>query len=89
MKTTLDLPDELMREIKIRAARDDRRLKDLIAELLRDGLAQTRGAPARRSRRVRLPLIRCAHPARPGDEMTPERIANALAAQEAHDVSST
>jgi plasmid stability protein len=88
MKTTLDLPDELMREIKIRAARDDRRLKDLIAELLRNGLAQTRGAPARRSRRVRLPLIRCAHPARPEDEMTPDRVATVLAAQEEQDISS-
>ncbi len=39
MKTTLDLPDSLMRKIKIRAAREDRKLKDLIAELLGLGLA--------------------------------------------------
>ncbi|MGE0057227.1 MAG: antitoxin, partial [Dehalococcoidia bacterium] len=39
MKTTLELPDDLMREIKVRAAREDRKLKDLVTELLRKGLA--------------------------------------------------
>ena len=39
MKTTLELPDELMREIKILAAREDRKLKDVVPELLRRGLA--------------------------------------------------
>ncbi|GEM_PF-1607489 len=38
MKTTLDLPDELMREIKVLAAQNDRKLKDLMTELLREGL---------------------------------------------------
>ena len=39
MKTTLDLPDPLMRKIKIRAAGEGRKLKDLVAELLDLGLA--------------------------------------------------
>ena len=38
MKTTLDLPDELMREVKIRAVKENRKLKDAIADLLRRGL---------------------------------------------------
>jgi plasmid stability protein len=38
MKTTLELPDHLMREVKIRAAREGRKLKELVAELLRRGL---------------------------------------------------
>ena len=38
MKTTLDLPDPLMRRVKIRAATEGRKLKDLIAELLDHGL---------------------------------------------------
>ncbi len=41
MKTTLDLPDELMREVKIRAAMEDRKLKDLIPDLLQRGLQET------------------------------------------------
>jgi plasmid stability protein len=83
VKTTLDLPDELMRAIKVRAAREDRKLKDLIAELLRQGLTtETRPAgPA--ARRVKLPLVRCAHPAKPDDEMTPDRVSEVLIAEEA------
>jgi plasmid stability protein len=38
MKTTLELPDHLMREVKIRAAEEGRKLKELVAELLRRGL---------------------------------------------------
>lgn len=38
MKTTLELPDELMRRIKIRAAASDRKLKDTVEELIRRGL---------------------------------------------------
>jgi plasmid stability protein len=39
MKTTLDLPEELMREVKIRAVHEHKKLKDTIAELLRKGIA--------------------------------------------------
>lgn len=42
MKTTLELPDELMREVKIRAVHEHKKLKDIIAELLRKGLAASR-----------------------------------------------
>jgi hypothetical protein len=46
MKITLDLPDGLMREAKIRAAHEGKKLKDIIAELVRKGMAaseQTHG----------------------------------------------
>jgi plasmid stability protein len=81
MKTTLELPDDLMREVKIRAVREDRKLKDAIAELLRRGLSRKVEKP-RSSRRVELPLVSCAHAARPGEEMTPERVASVLLAEE-------
>lgn len=38
MKTTLELPDELMRRVKIRAASSDRKLKDTVADLIQRGL---------------------------------------------------
>lgn len=38
MKTTLDLPDDLMREVKLRAVIQGRTLRDLVAEFLRQGL---------------------------------------------------
>ncbi len=49
MKTTLDLPDELMREVKIRAVHERKKLKDTIAELLRKGIA------AAKPRRAKIP----------------------------------
>lgn len=84
MKTTLDLPDELMRAIKVRAAQQDRKIKDVVAELLRRGLSQAGPGPTVPPiRRVELPLVRCAHSAQADREMTPERVAATLRDQEA------
>jgi plasmid stability protein len=88
MKTTLDLPDDLARAVKIRAVEENRKLKDVIADLLRRGLAQKRGAPAvAGSRRLKLPLVECAHEAVPDEEMTPERVAEVLLEEEARGAS--
>lgn len=79
MKTTVDLPAELVRAIKIRAIEDNRKLKEMIAELLRRGLAE--GASVEQDsvpRRVTLPLVQTAHQAKPDEEMTPERVAAVL-----------
>jgi hypothetical protein len=38
MRTTLDLPDPLMRRVKIRAASEGRKLKEIISDLLEKGL---------------------------------------------------
>lgn len=83
MKTTLDLPDDVMRAVKIRAVEENKRLKDTIADLLRRGLAQQPGVQAAVRRRVKLPLVECAHEAQLGEEMTPERVASALLDEEA------
>ncbi len=82
VKTTVDLPDELMRTVKVRAASEGRSLKDVMSELIRRGLARD-GRPAGGvTSRVRLPLVRCAHGASPSDEVTPERVATLLAQEE-------
>jgi plasmid stability protein len=81
MKTTLDLPDDLMREVKIRAVRENRRLKDAVADLLRRGLSQRR-SEAKSPHRVALPIVECGHKARPREEMTPERVAGILLEEE-------
>lgn len=68
MKTTLDLPDELVREVKLRAVVQGRTVKDLVAELLTQGLGLAAGGASPKppvSPRVEtddqgLPLIRCA-----------------------------
>ncbi|HAW09598.1 MAG: antitoxin [Candidatus Dormibacteria bacterium] len=81
-RTTLDLPDDLMRAVRIRAVNEGHRLKDVIADLIRRGLAGEPGATGAGPRRVQLPLVICAHPARPGEELTPERVAQLLVAEE-------
>lgn len=86
MKTTLDLPDELVREIKLKAVHEGRKLKDAVAELLRAGLAagaaKAQGRAARKTK-PRLPLVKCRHAASAATEMTPRRVADILLEQEA------
>ncbi|MEA2601732.1 MAG: hypothetical protein QOF89_2724 [Acidobacteriota bacterium] len=62
MRTTIDLPDELFRQAKARAALDGLKLKDLITRFVEQGLrpsAQSSAAPLRR-RRSELPVTRAA-----------------------------
>ncbi len=56
MKTTLELPDDLMRRIKLRAVHRNRKLKDEVAQLLEAGMASQPAAeaPARPPKPVRL-----------------------------------
>jgi plasmid stability protein len=81
VKTTVELPDDLITAIKIRAVSEGRRLKDLIPELLRRGLESADGTHEA-DRRVRFPLIRTAHTASPDEELTPERVAGILLDQD-------
>jgi hypothetical protein len=61
MRTTIDLPDELFRQAKARAALDGRKLKDLIAEYVERGLNaegdETKIPAAGQRRRSPLPDI--------------------------------
>jgi plasmid stability protein len=89
MKTTLDLPDALVKQVKIRAVREGRKLKDAVADLLRKGLSvvadkepKVQAPRITRDKKTGLPLIECEQAAAPQDEMTPERVADILLAQE-------
>lgn len=44
MKITLDLPDDLIKRVKIRAIHEHKKLKDAIAELIERGLNQQKQA---------------------------------------------
>jgi hypothetical protein len=54
MKTTLDLPDDLMREVKIRAVHEHKKLKDAIAEFIRKGIAASKSSPSKLPKPVKL-----------------------------------
>lgn len=88
MKMTLDLPEALLKQVRLRAVREGRKLKDLVAEMLRTGLAArikeptTKAPVITKDKKTGLPLIKCKHPASPGEELTPERVADILLAQE-------
>jgi plasmid stability protein len=89
MKTTLDLPAALVRQLKLRALREGRKLKDAAADVLRAGLAAgpspaaDEPAVVLKDKKTGLPVIQCRRAAPRGQEMTPERVAELLAAQEA------
>lgn len=83
MKTTVDLPDDLMRAVKIRAVNDGRRIRDVMADLIRRGLAAQPEGSGSAPRRVDLPLVYCAHEARPEEEITPDRAAEILMQEDA------
>jgi hypothetical protein len=53
MKTTIELPDQLMTEVKVLAAIERRKLGELMAELVRNGLAHHKTRPAEDENRQR------------------------------------
>jgi len=59
MRTTVDIPDTLYRELKSRAANEGRSVKELI---LRGVEQELRGPRKRRTSRVSLPLIASKRP---------------------------
>jgi len=93
MKTTLDLPLTLVKQVKLLALGDGRKFNDYFADLLRKGLeaegvTTTKSTDLKRDKKTGLLRIECKHAARPGMEMTPERVASLLLDQEANWASS-
>ena len=61
MRTTIDLPDELMRHLKSRAALEGRSLRDLTLELIERGL-RAPGVVAAPATAADLPTVRLGRP---------------------------
>jgi hypothetical protein len=83
MRTTLDLPDPIFRQLKAESALRGLKLKDLVCDLIQSGLQRQSIDGAKHSRSP-LPQIRKAsgniHPARSNQELD-----SILTAQDAHD----
>jgi plasmid stability protein len=60
MRSTFDLPDELMRQLKARAALEGRSLRDLLLELIERGMNAP--AVATQPRPAGLPTVRIGRP---------------------------
>src|SRR5579862_2200059 len=87
MKTALDLPDDLVRDVKLHAVHKGKKLKDAVADLLRKGLQASDMPPLSESElgvdpTTGLPIVLCLHRALPSDEITPERASDLLLEQE-------
>ena len=76
MKTTVELPADVLRQLELRAVREGRRVAELVVELVRIGLKRSAIGNSPRSGK-KLPIIDC-DPARPENEMTPDRVAEVL-----------
>jgi hypothetical protein len=70
MKTTLDLPDALVKEVKLRAVHDGKKLKDAMADFLRAGLSvrpkpnngnsgKSRRIVTKKDRKTGLSVVQC------------------------------
>ncbi len=76
MKTTFDLPPDLVREMKLLAVHEGRKLKDVAADLLKRGLSGEKSkamAPAAKKRAIKLPLFPSPKTA-PASRMTLEEL---------------
>jgi ribosomal 50S subunit-associated protein YjgA (DUF615 family) len=80
MKTTIDIPDDLFREAKSRAALEGIKLKELVAEALREKL-RAPVAKAQR-RRTKFPII---HSKRTDAPVTLEQVTQAIEALNAEE----
>lgn len=85
MRTTIDMPDMLMRAVKARAAEHGESLKDLVNRALAHELGLP-SVPKRKTGRVTLPLI--AREATPAVLVTNDDIAAALEAEDVERYSS-
>ena len=74
---TVDLPEDLVLQVREYAARENRTLKSIYTDLLRRGLMADPVEPKAR-RRVKLALIESSRRLSPGDGPTPEDIKNIL-----------
>lgn len=75
MRTTVELPDDLFRQAKARAALQGRALKDLVADGLKLLLQTPKFAPSPpSSRRTEFPIVKPNDPAR---SLTPEMVSAA------------
>lgn len=82
MKTTLDLPENLIREMKLRAAREGRKLRDVATEVVQRGLFGPSTRKDSKANRVQFPLVDC-DTASPTEELSPSKVAEILTNQEA------
>lgn len=74
MKMTFDLPPDIVQRLKIQAAKEGLKLKDLVSEAFRTYLAKPKGPNRAKSGSGPFPLFKGGHPAAAGEEIDPDRL---------------
>lgn len=79
MKATVDLPDDLMDAVKLRAEREGRSIKEVLVELLSTALGGVRKKHgAGKLKYSELPVLKGGTKAKPDQEITPDKVADIL-----------
>lgn len=78
MKMTFDLPADVAKRLRIKAAEEGLKLKDLIAEACRNFLDQPKGAKKVKAVKSPFPFFKGGNPAKRGSELTPEMVDDIL-----------
>jgi plasmid stability protein len=60
MRTTVDIPDELYRDLKIKAAREGKPVRQIVLRGIQREVEPLKQQPARK--KFQIPVIRSAHP---------------------------
>lgn len=75
---TFELPPDIIQRLKIEAAKEGVKLKDLVAGVLRAHLAKPGGAKKPKVGAAPFPLFKGGHPAAAGEEVSPDRLHQVL-----------
>lgn len=78
MKMTFDLPADIAQRLRVIAAEEGIKLKDLMAEACRQFISQHKKPKKTKADKLPFPIIKGGHPPKPGEELTPERVAEIL-----------
>ncbi len=78
MKMTFELPPDIIQRLKIEAAKEGLKLKDLVAGVLRAHLSNPGRAKKPKAGTGSFPLFKGGHPAAADKEITPDRLHQVL-----------
>jgi len=78
MKVTVDLSADLVLRLKEKAAERGVVLNDLMIEACRSLLDQPQKPKRKKAKKFPFPIFKGGHPAKPGEELTPERVSDIL-----------
>ena len=74
MKMTFDLPADVVQRLRLKAAHEGLKLKDLLAEACRHFLSKPAVPRKQKRSKSPFPIIKGGKPPKPGMELTPEKV---------------